>query len=49
MTDSSKLRDYARSRKLDGAARHGKQAVDLKNMRYAKTDEIPLALQDWMD
>jgi len=26
-----------------------KQAVDLKRMRYAKTDAIPLALQDWMD
>lgn len=26
-----------------------KQAVDLKRMRYAKTDTIPLALQDWMD
>ena len=26
-----------------------KQAVDLKRMRYAKTDEVPLALQDWMD
>ena len=26
-----------------------KQAVNLKNMRWAKQDEPPLALMDWMD